>query len=194
MALDILGKHSTTEPHFQPVEAIFQSGRLTEAQEFQARLGNTEEATLNQESFDSRRPVQSLCCFKPASPDEGGCYLLSLATHVKDQGLISLMLNRPRQEGTELRQMTDEGTGHRLCLLSGRHRRGSWLQCGSRGGRSCQGTVGIRQPGGLVPILGGWHKLTTIGAARSWPEERSSHSPLASWARSGRCTWHRGQG
>lgn len=55
MALDILGKHSTTEPHFQPVEAIFQSGRLTEAQEFQARLGNTEETTLNQESFDSRR-------------------------------------------------------------------------------------------------------------------------------------------
>lgn len=41
-------------------------------------------------------PVQSRCCSKSASPDEGGCYLLSLATHVKGQGLIILMLNRPR--------------------------------------------------------------------------------------------------
>lgn len=46
---------------------------------------------------------------------------------------------------------------------------------------------------GLVPILEGWRKLTTIGAARSRPEERSSHSLLAAWA-SSRCTWHRGQG
>lgn len=37
--------------------------------------------------------------------------------------------------------------GRRHCLLSGRHRRGSWLRCGSGGGRSCQGAVGIWQPG-----------------------------------------------
>lgn len=75
------------------------------------------------------------------------------------------------------RQLTaNERTWGTDTLLSGKCRRGRWLQCRSRGGRSCQGAVGIWQPGPR-PHPRGRQKLTTTGVARSRPGEEAATAP-----------------
>ena len=107
---------------------------------------------------------------------------------VSDQ--LSAKQTTVQEAQTTARRWSAVGHGH--CLLSGRHRRGSWLQRRSGGGKSCQAAVSIWQPG-PCPQPGGWPKLTTVEVARSRPGRRWPQ-PLGSWARSSRGTWHRGLG
>lgn len=81
-------------------------------------------------------------------------------------------------------------SGHRLCWLSSRHRRSSWLHCGHRGGRSHQ-TLWTSGSQGHAPILGDSTNSLQQEYQGAGLEKRHPH-PKESWGRSIRWTWHRG--